>query len=57
MTEPLREPRPPQMTVPPVEPDARMAHRNNVLGLMLFGVFLALTAIAFGVSLLYLAMD
>ncbi len=57
MTEPLREPRPPQVTVPPVEADARLAHRNNVFGLLLFGVFLALTALCFGVALLYLALD
>ncbi len=57
MTEPVREPRPPQVTVAPVEPDAKLARRNNVFGLMLFGVFLALTAITFGVALLYLAMD
>ena len=57
MTEPVHEPRPPQVTVEPVEPDEAMARRNLRFGWELFGLFVLLTALAFGVSLLYLALD
>ena len=56
MTERLPEPRPPDVTVEPVEPDADMAHRNNVLGLALFGLFLLLLGGTFLVAFVYLAI-
>ena len=56
MTERLPEPRPPEVTVAPVEPDAEMAHRNNVLGLALFGLFLLLFGGTFLIAFVYLAI-
>jgi hypothetical protein len=52
MTEPL-----PQTSYPPVEPDAELARKNAVLGLVLFGLCLLVFGGTIGVALLYLALD
>jgi hypothetical protein len=57
VTERVPEPRPPEFHVEPVEPDAALAHRNNVLGLALFGLFLLLFAGSFVIAFIYLALD
>ncbi|HXV04022.1 MAG TPA: hypothetical protein VFP24_10660 [Gaiellaceae bacterium] len=57
MTEQLPEPRPPEYHVMPVEPDADLAHRNNVVGLALFGLFLLLFAGTWLIAFIYLAVD
>lgn len=57
MTEQLPEPRPPEYHVQPVEPDADLAHRNNVVGLALFGLFLLLFAGTWLIAFIYLAVD
>ena len=41
----------------PVEPDADLAHRNNVVGLALFGLFLLLFAGTWLIAFIYLAVD
>jgi hypothetical protein len=56
VTERVPEPRPPEVTVAPVEPDAALAHRNNVLGLALFGLFLLLFGGTFLIAFVYLAV-
>ncbi len=56
MTEPLPEPRPVEVTVEPVEPDAELAHRNNVFGLALFGLFLLIFGGTFVIAFVYLAI-
>ncbi|HKB92605.1 MAG TPA: hypothetical protein VKC62_00035 [Gaiellaceae bacterium] len=38
-------------------PDQDLAHRNTLLGWLLFGVFVLLFAGSFGVAFLYLAFD
>ena len=40
-----------------VEPDAELAHRNNVLGIALFGLSLLLFAGTFLIAFIYLAVD
>ena len=57
MSEPVEEPRPPEYHVLPVEPDADLAHRNNVVGLALFGLFLLILAGTFLIAFIYLAVD
>jgi hypothetical protein len=57
VTEQLPEPRPPEYHVMPVEPDADLAHRNNVVGLALFGLFLLLFAGTWLIAFIYLAVD
>ncbi len=57
MSEQLPEPRPPEFQVLPVEPDAELAHKNNVVGLALFGLFLLLFAGTFLIAFIYLAID
>lgn len=57
MTEPVPETRPPDVTVPPVEADRELAHRNNVFGLALFGLFLLIFGGTFVIAFVYLAMD
>ena len=57
MTEPVPETRPPDVTVQPVEPDQELAHRNNVFGLALFGLFLLLFGGTFVIAFIYLAVD
>ena len=57
MTEPVPETRPPDIVVRPVEPDAELAHRNNVLGIALFGLSLLLFAGTFLIAFVYLAVD
>ncbi|HVD24538.1 MAG TPA: hypothetical protein VNB86_00925 [Gaiellaceae bacterium] len=57
MTEQVPEPRPPEYHVLPVEPDAELAHRNNVVGLALFGLFLLLFAGTWLIAFIYLAVD
>ena len=56
MTEPLPERTAPPATVSPVEPDADLAHRNNVFGLALFGLFLLLFGGTFLIAFVYLAV-
>ncbi len=57
MTEPVPETRPPDVTVAPVEPDRELAHRNNVFGLALLGLFLLLFGGTFVIAFVYLAVD
>ena len=57
MTEPLPETRPPDVTVAPVETDRELAHRNNVLGLALFGLFLLIFGGTWVIAFVYLALD
>ena len=57
MTEPVPETRPPDVTVQPVEPDRELAHRNNVFGFALFGLFLLLFGGTFLIAFIYLAVD
>ena len=56
MTEPVPERTPPPVTVEPVEPDAELAHRNNVFGLALFCLFLLLFGGTFLIAFVYLAV-
>jgi hypothetical protein len=56
MTEPVEETRPPDVAVAPVEPDRELAHRNNVLGVALFGLALLLFAGTFLIAFIYLAV-
>ena len=57
MTEPVPEMRPPDVTVEPVEADRELAHRNNVFGLALFGLFLLIFGGTFVIAFVYLAVD
>ena len=57
MTEPEYEPLRPATTHEPVDPDAEIAHKNMVLGLALFGLFLVLFGGVFVVGFIYLALD
>jgi hypothetical protein len=57
VTEPVPETRPPDFKVEPVEPDHELAHRNNVFGLALFGLFLLLLAGTFLIGFVFLAVD
>jgi hypothetical protein len=57
VTEPVPETRPPDVTVQPVEPDRELAHRNNVFGFALFGLFLLLFGGTFLIAFIYLAVD
>ncbi len=57
MTEPVHEPLCPATTHDPVDPDAEVAHKNMVLGLALFGLFLLLFGGVFVVAFIYLAID
>jgi hypothetical protein len=56
VTEPLPETPQPDFVVEPVEPDAEVAHRNNVLGLALFGLFLLIFGGTFLIAFVYLAV-
>jgi hypothetical protein len=56
VTEPLPETPQPDFVVEPVEPDAELAHRNNVLGLALFGLFLLIFGGTFLIAFVYLAV-
>jgi hypothetical protein len=56
VTEPVPERTPPPVTLEPVEPDAELAHRNNVFGLALFGLFLLLFGGTFLIAFVYLAV-
>jgi len=55
VTEPVPERTAPPVTVEPVEPDHELAHRNNVFGLALFGLFLLLFGGTFLIAFVYLA--
>jgi hypothetical protein len=57
VTEPLPENRPPDFAVEPIAPDAELAHRNNVFGLALFGLFLLIFGGTWVIAFLYLAVD
>jgi hypothetical protein len=56
VTEPLPETAQPDFVIEPVEPDAELAHRNNVLGLALFGLFLLIFGGTFLIAFVYLAV-
>ena len=56
MSEPLREPLHPGMTVEPVDETTELARRNNAMGLALFLVFLALAGGTVVVALIYDAL-
>jgi hypothetical protein len=56
VTEPLPETPQPDFVVEPVEPDAELVHRNNVLGLALFGLFLLIFGGTFLIAFVYLAV-
>jgi hypothetical protein len=56
VTEPLPETPQPDFVVEPVEPDAEVEHRNNVLGLALFGLFLLIFGGTFLIAFVYLAV-
>ncbi|HEX6699267.1 MAG TPA: hypothetical protein VF101_00895 [Gaiellaceae bacterium] len=57
MTQPLREPLPPQTHVQPRDPEADLARRNVLLGWALFALALLIFGGTIGVALLYLALD
>jgi hypothetical protein len=57
MTQPLREPLPPQTQVRPRDPEAEVAHRNVLFGWALFALALAIFGGTIGVALIYLALD
>jgi hypothetical protein len=57
VTEPLPETRPPDFTVPPVEADRELGHKNNVFGLALLGLFLLIFGGTFVIAFVYLAID
>jgi hypothetical protein len=57
MTQPLREPLPPQTYVRPRDPEEELARRNALLGWALFALALAIFGGTIGVALLYLALD
>ena len=53
MSEPLRQPIDPGTTVEPVDETDELARRNNLMGLALFLVFLALAGGTVVVALIY----
>jgi hypothetical protein len=53
---PLREPIHPGTTVEPVDESRALARRNNLMGLALFLIFLALAGGTFVVALIYDAL-
>ena len=57
MTEPVAQPPPPQTMHEPPDPEAALARKNLVLGLILFGIFWLLFAGTVVVALIYLAVD
>ena len=57
MTEPVPQLQTPRTSYPPVEVDAELARRNDVLGLVLFVFALLIFGGTIGVALLYLALD
>jgi hypothetical protein len=57
MTEPVHEPPPPRTTVPPVDPQLELAHKNLAWGLALFGISLLLFGGTVLVALAYLWLD
>ena len=56
MTEPLPETPQPDFVVEPVEAHGELGHRNNVLGLALFGLFLLIFGGTFLIAFVYLAV-
>jgi hypothetical protein len=56
VTEPLPETPQPDFVVAPVEPNVEVAHRNNVLGVALFGLFLLIFGGTFLIAFVYLAV-
>jgi hypothetical protein len=57
VTEPVPEPPPPRTMHEPPDPEAGLARKNLVLGLVLFGFFWLLFAGTVVVALIYLAVD
>jgi hypothetical protein len=56
VTEPLPQTPQPDFIVEPVEPNVEIAHRNNVLGLALFGLFLLIFGGTILIAFVYLAV-
>ena len=57
MTEPVPQPPPPRTMHEPPDPDAAVARKNLVFGLVLFGIFWLLFLGTVVVALIYLAVD
>jgi hypothetical protein len=57
VTEPVPQPPPPQTMHEPADPEAALARKNLVFGLILFGIFWLLFAGTVLVALIYLAVD
>ena len=57
MTEPVPQPPPPRTMHEPADPEAALARRNLVFGLVLFGIFWLLFLGTVVVALIYLALD
>jgi hypothetical protein len=57
VTEPLPETPQPDFAVEPVEAHGELAHRNNVMGLALFGLFLLIFGGTFLIAFVYLAVE
>jgi hypothetical protein len=57
VTEPLPQPRPPDTLHEAISPDAALARKNNIWGLLLLGVFIVLFAGTFVIGLVYLWLD
>ena len=57
MTEPVPQPPPPLTMHEPPDPEAALARKNLVFGLVLFGIFLLLFLGTVIVALIYLAVD
>jgi hypothetical protein len=57
VTEPVPQPPPPQTMHEPRDPEAELARKNLVFGLVLFGIFCLLFAGTVVVALIYLAVD
>jgi len=53
VSEPLAQPAHPGTTTEPVDPSRALAHKNNVLGLALFGLYLLLCAGVVVAALIY----
>jgi hypothetical protein len=57
VTEPAPEPPPPRTMHEPVDLEREIAHRNNVLAVALFGLFVLLFAGTFVIAFVYLAFS
>jgi hypothetical protein len=57
VTEPVPQPPPPRTMHEPPDPEAALARKNLIFGLVLFGIFCLLFAGTVVVALIYLAVD